>query len=70
MKVKIKQFGNTTEADVGLRTFWFKNKNGIKQKSSSSLNNDFYVKWLNAPSSTREKDKENDIFTFKIGITL
>lgn len=70
MKVKIAQFGNTREADVGERTFWFKTKTGNKFDSSSSLNQDLYLKWIDTPDTERKWDEKNDIFKFKTEITL
>lgn len=70
MKVKIAQFGNTRETDVGERTFWFKTKTGNKFDSSSSLNQDFYLRWLEELDPKRLQDDRNDIFEFKTAITL
>ena len=70
MKVKIKQFGNTRETDVGECTFWFKTKTGNKLDSSMSLNQDLYLKWMNTPGTSRGWNEKNDIFIFKTPTTL
>lgn len=70
MKVQIKQFGNTREADAGERSFWYETSIGNRSESSESLNDDLYNKWVEDSGASRDWDKTNSIFIFKTAITL